>query len=270
MTQTVIPMQQSDQYFVASRATPIRINVFRACSKRVAFPTIQHRFPKMRTIAFVTQKGGSGKSTLASCVAVAAHEAGERVFVIDMDPLASLINWSQARGEKDIAVEAVPPGKLKAVLAALEKKGVTLVVVDTPGADDAAMMAAVKAADLCIVPARPNAFDLWASEKTRKAVKAAGRDYAFLLNQCPPAQQSARVQMGVKTLEAFGGLLSPLVSARVDFQEAARQGWGVTEIAPSGAAADEVRTLWSSIKRRLNKAVAQRNVAAAGKARKAA
>ena len=74
----------------------------------------------MRTIAFVTQKGGSGKSTLASCIAVAAHEAGERVFVIDMDPLASLINWSKARGEQDIAVEAVPAGKLKAVLAALE------------------------------------------------------------------------------------------------------------------------------------------------------
>ncbi|MCO5088430.1 MAG: AAA family ATPase [Methylobacteriaceae bacterium] len=231
---------------------------------------LQNRFPEMRTIAFVTQKGGSGKSTLASCVAVAAHEAGERVFVIDMDPLASLINWSKARGEQDIAVEAVPAGKLKAVLAALEKKGVTLAVIDTPGADDAAMMAAVKNADLCIVPARPNAFDLWASEKTRKAVKSAGRDYAFLLNQCPPSQQSARVELGVKTLETLGGMLSPLVSARVDFQEAARQGWGVTEIAPSGSAADEIRTLWSSIKRRLNKSVAQRNVAAAGKAKKAA
>ncbi len=224
----------------------------------------------MRTIAFVTQKGGSGKSTLASCVAVAAHEAGERVFVIDMDPLASLVNWSKARGEKDIAVEAVPSGKLKTVLAALEKKGVTLVVIDTPGADDAAMTAAVKCADLCVVPARPNAFDLWASEKTRKTVKAHGRDYAFLLNQCPPAQQSARVETGAKTLEALGGLLTPLVSSRVDYQEAARHGWGVTELAPSGAAADEMRALWSSIRRRLNKATAARNVAAAGKARKAA
>ena len=53
----------------------------------------------MRTIAFVTQKGGSGKSTLASSLAVAAHEAGERVFIIDMDPQASLVKWSKARGE---------------------------------------------------------------------------------------------------------------------------------------------------------------------------
>ena len=224
----------------------------------------------MRTIAFVTQKGGSGKSTLASCVAVTAHEAGESVFVIDMDPLGSLVSWSKARGAADIPVEAVPAEKLKTVLTALEKKGVTLVVIDTPGADESSTVAAAKAADLCIVPARPNAFDLWASEKTRKAIKSLGREYAFLLNQCPPAQQTARVELGAKTLETLGGLLTPLVSARVDFQEAAREGLGVTELAPSGVAADEMRALWSSIKRRLNKIGAARNVAAAGKSRKAA
>jgi chromosome partitioning protein len=224
----------------------------------------------MRTIAFVTQKGGSGKSTLASCVAVAAREAGEKVFVIDMDPLASLVKWSKARGEQDIPVESVPAAKLRSVLVALEKKGVTLVVIDTPGADEGVLAAAAKVADLSIVPARPNAFDLWASETTRKTVKSLGREYAFLLNQCPPAQQSARVQLGAKALESMGGLLTPLVSSRVDFQEAARNGLGVTELSPSGVAADEMRTLWSSIKRRLNKAAAARNVAAAGKGRKAA
>ena len=39
----------------------------------------------MRTIAFVTQKGGSGKSTLATSLAVAAMEAGERVFKSTME-----------------------------------------------------------------------------------------------------------------------------------------------------------------------------------------
>ncbi|MBV9136837.1 MAG: AAA family ATPase, partial [Hyphomicrobiales bacterium] len=36
----------------------------------------------MRTIAFVTQKGGSGKSTLATSLAVAAMQAGERVYML--------------------------------------------------------------------------------------------------------------------------------------------------------------------------------------------
>ena len=55
----------------------------------------------------------------------------------------------------------------------------------------------------------------------------------------------------------MGALLSPLVQARVDYQEAARYGWGVTELNGNGAAAEEMRALWSSIKRRLNKTKAK-------------
>jgi chromosome partitioning protein len=207
----------------------------------------------MRTIALVTQKGGSGKSTLASSLAVAAHEAGERVCLIDMDPQATLTTWGKTRGETDVPVIAASPAKLKAVLAALAEKGVTLAILDTPGVDGAASAAAMAAADLNIIPSRPTAFDLWASEKTRVALKALKRDFVFLLNQCPPAQQSARVDEGVAALELLGGLLSPLVLARVDYQEAARNGWGVTEFNPHGAAAGEMRALWASLKRRLAK-----------------
>jgi chromosome partitioning protein len=205
----------------------------------------------MRTIAFVTQKGGSGKSTLAACLAVAAHEKGERVFLIDTDPLMSLSKWAKARGEKDIPVEWVPAGKLASALSMLEKKGITLVIVDTGAGESPAAAAAVKAADLCIIPARPNAFDLWASELTRKACSAARKEFAFLLNQCPPSQQSARIEDGAKALEAMGGLLTPLVSTRVDYQEAARHGHGVTELNPHGVAAEEMRNLWASVKRRV-------------------
>lgn len=207
----------------------------------------------MRTIAFVTQKGGAGKSTLASNISVAASLAGERVFIIDLDPLQSLVKWSKSRENADIAVEHVPPAKLNKALDALDKKGITLVVIDAPGSDSEELNAAIKAADFCVIPARPNVFDLWASEVTRVAVKKSGKDYAFLLNQCPPAQQSARVEQGAKALEAMGGLLSPMVSARVDYQEAARFGLGVSEHNAEGVAAQEMKELWSSVKRRLKK-----------------
>ncbi len=51
----------------------------------------------------------------------------------------------------------------------------------------------------------------------------------------------------------MGGLLRPFVVARVDYQEAAREGMGVTEIDTEGKAAEEVRHLWSSLKRRLGR-----------------
>ena len=58
----------------------------------------------MRIVAMVNQKGGSGKSTLAACLAVAAQEAGERVFLIDMDPQKSLLKWGHRRQDKDLPV----------------------------------------------------------------------------------------------------------------------------------------------------------------------
>ncbi len=126
-------------------------------------------------------------------------------------------------------------------------------MIDAPGLDGEHFAAAIRAADLCIIPARPNVFDLWASNVTRAAVKDASKDYVFLLNQCPPAQQNARVEQGAKALQAMGGLLAPLVSARVDYQEAARSGLGVGEYNPGGVAADEIHELWGSVKRRLKK-----------------
>ncbi len=205
----------------------------------------------MRTIAFVTQKGGSGKSTLASSLAVAANAVGERVCVIDMDPQASLLSWAKTRERDDIAVVAASAARLPALIAALEKKGITLAIVDTPGADGATSAAAMREADLNVIPSRPSIFDLWASAQTRAALKVGNSDFVFMLNQCPPAQQSARVDNAVAALEEMGGLISPLVLARVDYQEAARHGLGVTEINPHGAAAQEMRALWASLKRRL-------------------
>jgi len=208
----------------------------------------------MRTLAFVTQKGGSGKSTLASSIAVAASEAGEKVFVIDLDPRATLMDWAKTRGLDDVPVVASSAEKLPATMDSLRKKGATLIILDTPGAEGAASAAAIKAADLNVIPARPSMFDIWGSAHTRAKLRENGSDFVFLLNQCPPAQQSARIAEGVEALEELGGLLSPLVQSRVDYQEAGRHGWGVTEINPNGAAAEEIRALWASIKRRINRA----------------
>jgi chromosome partitioning protein len=205
----------------------------------------------MRTIAFVTQKGGSGKSTLASSLSVAAFEMREKVAVIDMDPQASLLHWAKTRGLADVEVVASGAAKLPAVLAQLRARGFTLAIIDTPGAEGPASSAAMVVADLNIIPSRPSMFDLWASARTRASLKEIGGDFVFLLNQCPPAQQNARVRDGVETLEEMGGLISPLILSRVDYQEAARCGWGVTELNPNGAAAEEMRNLWASIRRRL-------------------
>jgi chromosome partitioning protein len=203
----------------------------------------------MLVVSFVTQKGGTGKSTLASSLAVAAHEAGDRVSILDLDPQQALVKWSMNRKKADIPVEAVSLDMLEPIIELLAESGVTLCILDTVGIDSATTAAAMNASDLCIIPVRPNVFDLWAGEMTRKIIRGMGKNCVFLLNQCPPAQQSVRVQTGVKALEAMGGLISPAIPMRVDFQDAARSGSGVTEINRSGQAADDIRKLWGSIVR---------------------
>ena len=207
----------------------------------------------MRVVAMVNQKGGSGKSTLAACLAVAAQESGERVFLLDMDPQKSLLKWGHRRQDENMPCEAVTPAKLEAAVEALARGRVTLVIIDTPATDSPAADAAMRVADLCLIPARPTIFDIWASEATRGKLKTLAKDYAFILNQCPPMQESQRVNDGAAAVEAMGGLLRPFIVARVDYQEAAREGMGATEIDAEGKAAEEISHLWSSLKRRLSR-----------------
>ncbi len=203
----------------------------------------------MRTIAFVSQKGGCGKSTLAACLAVAAQEAGERVFVLDMDPKKSVVRWGSKRNDPLLPVAVVSAARLPEGLIYLSERNMSLVIVDTPLLESTRSLTAINAANLSIVPARPAMFDIRAAEVTGRKLKLMGKEFIFLLNQCPPARQA--VQEGIAALEAVGALLRPHIRARADFLEAARTGKGVTEIDPKGEAAREMRDLWMDLSRRL-------------------
>lgn len=208
----------------------------------------------MRTIAFASQKGGCGRSILAACVAVAAKEAGERVFVLDMDPKGSLMRWSARRGDTNLPVRALPSARLRGALRALARRKFTLVVIDTPVLESPIALAAIEAADVLLVPARPSTFDIWTSEVTGRRLKIMDKEFAFLLNQCPPANQSLRVQEAVAALSAIGAVLRPHIRAGVIYWEAATRGMGVTEIEPKSEAAKEIRSLWRAIQRKLGPA----------------
>jgi chromosome partitioning protein len=61
----------------------------------------------------------------------------------------------------------------------------------------------------------------------------------------------------------MGALMTPLIAARADYQEAARKGLGVTEVNSSGPATAEMRALWRSVRARLDGSVLEQNSAAA-------
>lgn len=206
----------------------------------------------MRTVVFLTQKGGTGKTTLAASLAVAAASAGERVIALDLDPQASLVRWGKRRQDEitlsTVMIEPLEGERLPrfgAILEGLAGVGFTLAVFDTHGADCAAARLVAQAADLCLLPARPTRLDVEATAATFRALYLAKRKAAFVLNQCPPTYRSPRASQAAEGLTRLGILAEPMLSARMDFQDAIAAGLGVTEYAPESKAAQEIMALWS-------------------------
>jgi chromosome partitioning protein len=204
----------------------------------------------MKTIVAVSAKGGSGKSTLAIALAVAAIEAGERVFLIDADPQSSVVAWGNRRQFATPDVDRIAPDKVEAAIAGLARVGYTLAVIDTPGIDTVSTAAAMRAADLALIPARPSALDLEAARPTMATLTRLGRPYAFVLNAAP-AGRDARIKDAGRALALLGVLAMPAIGQRADHVDAIGLGLGVTEFAPEGKAAEEIRSLWRWIRRRI-------------------
>lgn len=207
--------------------------------------------PPMQVIAFVTQKGGTGKSTLAASLAVAAGEAGERVAVLDLDPQASLIRWGERREAETPLVDQTTPDKLTAALHTLKDNGYTLAILDTAGIDSAAATAAMRSADLALIPARPSLADIEATRPTYAALSRLNRPYAFVLNQCAPQLKSGRITDAAKALSLLGMLAQQTVALRADHMDAFALGLGVTEYDPRGKAAGELQSLWRWAKNKM-------------------
>lgn len=204
----------------------------------------------MKIITFVTQKGGTGKTTLAASLGVAAQEAGERVYLIDMDPQGSLTAWGSRRQADTPDVDRTTPDKLTAALTALEKAGYTLVIIDTQGVDTPATSAAMRSSDLALIPARASVLDIEAAKPTMSALARIGRPYAFVLNHCA-AGRAARMQDAARALSLLGVLAEPFIVQRADHMDALAFGLGVTEHDTNGKAAAELRELWTWVNRKM-------------------
>lgn len=205
----------------------------------------------MRVISFVTQKGGSGKTTLAFCCAVVAQEQGLRVLLLDMDPQGTAEAWYQDREAETPKLARIDASILDQALQGAKKQEFDIVLLDTPGRDEPATAAAIKASNFCVIPCRPTPGDMKATPPTVATIRRLGKHVAFVLTQTPPR--------GVRLSEAEAGLsilgiVSPVrIVHRNAYQDAQGMGLGVTEFEPNGKAAEEIRKLWIWITGKMGK-----------------
>jgi chromosome partitioning protein len=201
----------------------------------------------LKTIAFVSQKGGSGKSTLCINLAVAAAQSGSAVAIVELDRQASVRHWADVRGREPPEAASAEASEIGATLARLAERRHDYAFIDTPGAIGPEMLAAIRAADLCVVPSRPTPADLRAVRSTLAAIYRLEKRFTFVLNQTQVS--SYRTRDAARSLTALGVLPDVNIVMRTDHQDAIGAGQGVTELNPSGKAAYEIRQLWTWIAR---------------------
>lgn len=203
----------------------------------------------MPTVAVFNQKGGSSKTTTTVHLAVAAVMAGHKVAVLDLDPQASAKKWKGSRDNKaGPAVVSVPFASLARAIEGAKADGYDFILIDSPPSISADTAKIVAAADLVLIPVRPQRFDMEAIPDTIKMVGA--NRYAFVLSDCP--QRAPEIQTRRKELEAYGRPVFGPVHNWRSFWRALETGQAVAEFEPDGQPAKEIQALYESVLKELS------------------
>ena len=171
-------------------------------------------------------KGGVGKSTSAVYLAVGLARSG-RTLIVDADPQASILSWSQEAA--DFPAEVVPWSTRDLATRIHGVAGqYAHIVVDTgraPGRDDPILRQALLASDTVIVPTPPSLMD----------VREIGRVLALIdevaaLHPLHVRILLTKVRAGTAAArEARAGLADlPLFEAQVGLRESYARAWGTT------------------------------------------
>ena len=196
-------------------------------------------------LAVAGLKGGTGKTTTAVLLAeLLAEVDGGRVVLVDTDPQGSAMRWADMAAEEDgdglraLAV-SLPTADLGRRLPALADPAAS-VVLDTPPGALGITTAAVRAADVVIVPARPSVADL-----DRVAVAV---DLAETWNR-PALAVLTNVRAGTRSAaearEALADARIPCAETSIPHREAIAAAFGTR---PGDAVLDYVRELDAEIR----------------------
>lgn len=200
----------------------------------------------MKIISAVAQKGGVGKSTIFINLAIAAHLAGYKVAILDLDPQETMSQWAEDREHSEPEVFTVKANEIEPALKGLSTKKFDFVLIDTPGIDSPQTAAAIRNSHLCLIPTRPAPQDLKALKPTLKTISKLSKPFAFILNQVRPPLSKRHFET-ISALETIAPVAQPPIVERYDFQDAYSLGLGVNEFNPKDRAALETKRLWNWI-----------------------
>jgi chromosome partitioning protein len=207
----------------------------------------------MLTVAVTAQKGGAGKTTLALHLGVEAAKA-DPVVIIDMDPQSSAMRWADGRELQRPTVVACSPARLAGSLHAARTSGARVAFIDTAPAVESPVLAAVRAADFCLIVSRPGILDLRSIGVNVEIAKLAGKPVALVINAAPPHGGQA-VAAGEEARKRYAVEICPIIiRQRAIFGHALVGSRCAQEAEPASKAAAEIASLWDWLARRASMA----------------
>jgi chromosome partitioning protein len=209
----------------------------------------------MITVALCTQKGGTGKTTIATALAVAAHLAGKKSALLDLDPQTNAVNWFDRREGDGPDVASIQPGAIRRSLDAYRGLGMDWVFIDTPGKMDSASTEAAKHADMVLIPTQAQIFAIDTLEPLKRLLDMAGNPPAFVvLNLVHPNAGGRAADDAAAIADRFNVSVAPIHMSRLKaYEDAPALGQTPQELEPEGRAAQEVAGLFTFLSEQANK-----------------
>ena len=201
----------------------------------------------MITVALCTQKGGTGKTTIATALAVAAHLAGKKSALLDLDPQTNAVNWFDRRDGDGPDVASIQPGAIRRSLDAYRGLGMDWVFIDTPGKMDSASTEAAKYADIVLIPTQAQIFAIDTLEPLKRLLDMAGNPPAFVvLNLVHPNAGGRVADDAAAIADRFNVSVAPIHMSRLKvYEDAPALGQTPQELESQGRAAQEVADLFN-------------------------
>lgn len=200
-----------------------------------------------KIITIAQQKGGAGKTTVAACLAISLMQTGKRVVIFDIDPQGSLTFWYNIREQKygkgytGITFITSTGWRLPTVISQYKDK-YDYILIDSPPHTETESKAAIRIADIVVVPMQPSPTDLWATKATLTFSKNEQKLVKILLNRYNPASKVAK-ELVAKLSDVF----TSHIGNRVAFVSCLIHGMGVTEYDPASSAALEIKNLTEEV-----------------------
>jgi chromosome partitioning protein len=206
----------------------------------------------VRVAALVSTKGGVGKSTLAECLAVAAAQEGQSVYLLDLDPQQSTAAWWRRRKGPDnpMLVTGVEMASRAVTLLKQKKAERDLMIIDTPGSFLGVINDAIQDAAVIMVVVQSSPKDLEAQGAVEGLIQKAAlhERVLYVVNRVDPTSNLAK--SAVEALRPKTVRAPVMIGDRVDYVKADAAGKVANEI--NEKARTEIAALWEAVKGVMN------------------